>query len=567
MTDYWKKRQNQLNKALEKDEAALKKRLTDIYQKEERKLEKEIASYYASYGKDNVVEYRQLLQQLSDADKRLLMERMDDFAKKYPEYAHLMPVRESVYRLDRLEGLEYSVQMQQLELGIKEQAEVEQHLLKQAERGFGSVREDLGLGTSFNAENKRIMQTVVETKWSQGKNFSDRIWASRTKLANTLNSKIAAGFARGDNYEKLARELKQRFSVSRSDAMRLIYTEGTFVMNESRARAVEETFDYYQLSCLPGACDVCLDVEAEQEAEPAKLIDRSSGDNFPPLHPWGLCGFIIVVPDPQKCIDDYAAEHGEDVNLTPEQRANIEDLLKQYGEDLDFTPLNQVTETEPSEAFTWLENGLKNQNVKYNEVADLPSSLTTEQIVNRLAGGDMTGGSCSSLGFSYIGNKNGLDVLDFRGGKSREFFSRTSNIKKVMQLPNVKGEVIMVKREAADTAKLIQSLEYGKEYYLAAGKHAAIVRNTEAGAEFLELQSHARNGWTSFDSCGSTVSTLRQRFGCRKTPIKMSYGYLDQEVYLMEVDSFKGNQEFRELMGYINTAADAQKKGMAGGIK
>ena len=43
------------------------------------------------------------MEALSDEDKRLLIEQMDEFAKKYPQYAHLMPVREHM-KLNRLEG-------------------------------------------------------------------------------------------------------------------------------------------------------------------------------------------------------------------------------------------------------------------------------------------------------------------------------------------------------------------------------------------------------------------------------------------------------------------------------
>ena len=43
---------------------------------------------------------------------------MDEFEKKYPEYADLMPIRESIYKLNRLEGLQQSIRLQQRELGI-----------------------------------------------------------------------------------------------------------------------------------------------------------------------------------------------------------------------------------------------------------------------------------------------------------------------------------------------------------------------------------------------------------------------------------------------------------------
>ena len=183
----------------------------------------------------------------------------------------------------------------------------------------------------------------------------------------------------------------------------------------------------------------------------------------------------------------------------------------------------------------------------------------------------MTKGSCSSLGFAYIGNKHGYDVLDFRGGNSQHFFSLNNNIKKMLNLPGVKGNITKVKKEAADTAKIIKGLEYGKEYYLASGRHAAIIRNTEKGAEYLELQSPTDNGWHPFDKYGSMVATLQKRFDCRKTVDKMKIGsksvVFEKEVILMEVDSFINNDEFRKVLGYINTVSTKQMKGAMGSVR
>ena len=38
-------------------------------------------------------------------------------------------------------------------------------------------------------------------------------------------------------------------------------------------------------------------------------------------------------------------------------------------------------------------------------------------------------------------------------------------------------------------------------------------------------------------------------------------------VVLMEVDSFNGNEEFKDILGYINTEAGKQKKGVMGNVK
>ncbi|MDO5397053.1 MAG: phage minor head protein [bacterium] len=214
---------------------------------------------------------------------------------------------------------------------------------------------------------------------------------------------------------------------------------------------------------------------------------------------------------------------------------------------------------------------LEKSGIAYNDVALLPKTLSSSEIVTRLGGGDMTSGSCSSLGFAYIGNKQGYDVLDFRGGNSQHFFARNNNIKQMLNLPGVKGSITKVEKEAGDTAKIIKGLEYEKEYYIAVGRHAAIIRNTEHGAEYLELQSPKSNGWQTFDKYGSTIATLRKRFGCRKTADRMRIGnrsvVFEKEVVLMEVDSFKNNDEFRRILGYINTALNEQKKGAMGSVK
>ena len=114
-----------------------------------------------------------------------------------------MPVRESIYKLDRLQGLQYSVQMQQLEMGIKEREEVEKHLMKQGWNNYDAIMRDMGFGITFNSENERLIRDIVNTAWCDGKNFSSRIWANHEKLSQMLQREISQGFARGDKYDRM----------------------------------------------------------------------------------------------------------------------------------------------------------------------------------------------------------------------------------------------------------------------------------------------------------------------------------------------------------------------------
>lgn len=134
-----------------------------------------------------------------------------------------------------------------------------------------------------------------------------------------------------------------------------------------------------------------------------------------------------------------------------------------------------IKEKEPSE----VRKLLQESKIEYKEVQKLPKQLSDDEIIQRLGGGDKTDGSCSSLAFAYLGNKAGLDVLDFRGGESRQFFSNNKNIAGIANLDGVKSQIVKVKNEIRGSVDLLKDIEYDKHYYLAVGEHAAIVRRTE----------------------------------------------------------------------------------------
>ena len=188
------------------------------------------------------------------------MERMDDFAKKYPQYANLIPVRESIYKLDRLQGLQYSILMTEGEIAGYTNVQLREHSLKLSRQGLNYGMETLGFGKNFYAINSEVVKQFVDVPWCNGENFSTRIWNDTQKLAQYLSQDLAQGFARGDSYDKLVRSLRQRFGrVNRKDAYRLVYTEGTYVMAEATMQPFKDNFEKYRLSpVLDGkTCPIC----------------------------------------------------------------------------------------------------------------------------------------------------------------------------------------------------------------------------------------------------------------------------------------------------------------------
>lgn len=388
---YWSDRQDQLRKAAEKEEAAIKKRLSKFYDAELKKLARAISSYYQQYGIDNVIEYRTLLQSLDEADRTLLMEQMDEFAEKYPQYAHLLPVRESIYRLDRLQGLQYSVFMAQANIAGYTNEQLTEYETKLAQQGLNYSMETLGFGKNFYSINDNIVQEFVDVPWCNGENFSTRIWNDTQRVAEYINRDMAQAFARGDSYDRIVKDVRRRFGVNRSNAYRLVFTEGTYVMAESSIKPFEEDFTQYEYSPILDSktCEICRALNGKIFA----ISERQPGVNFPPMHPWCRCTWLPYVDDWGKWMDDYEQRHsGEqqisaqevlektiDGGLNAKTLAEAEEYIKRYVDSSQFAALG----------------------VSYNGI-----SVETANLINKAVGDVMAQYDIPKLGGVFVAKGN-----------------------------------------------------------------------------------------------------------------------------------------------------------------
>ena len=208
-----------------------------------------------------------------------------------------------------------------------------------------------------------------------------------------------------------------------------------------------------------------------------------------------------------------------------------------------------------------ISNDCKTQGIDYRDVEMHKEKLSADDIIKHISGGDTTTGSCSSMAFTFAANMGGMDVLDYRGGKSCDFFSLASNICSIAE--QVGGIVNKNYNDFTNAKQLLATTSIGKYYYFTCGKHAAIVRKTEKGYEYLELQSPSaeRNGWHEL-----TTERLKNRFGAQKSHTIYGSRYETKEC-IIDIDLLIKDAGFRKMMGYINTASGNQKKGAHGSEK
>lgn len=414
-----------------------------------------------------------------------------------------------------------------------------------------------------------------------GVKLSDKLYQNAGKTARAARDVITRGLASGTSYADIARNLERTSETTLNQAYRIARTEGHRVQNEvnfnTLRKAKDSGADVVKQwdSTLDGRTrphHAQLDGQIREIDEPFEVAGRSV------LYPGGFgvaaedincrCAVLqrakwALDEDELQTLKDRATFFG--LEKKDDFKAFKKKYLKITKKDLDAVKdvlLRPIVSQD--ENYKFLTEALQANKVNYNPVKPAPKAYSEDEIIDRLAGGDQTRGSCASVGLTYIGQKQGWDVLDFRDGSSRRIFSNGLNLNR---LANAKGvKTLRGKGKSAITVgkSLLKQCEVGKEYYLVSGRHAAIVRKLEDGTlQYLEMQSGVQNGWKNFD--GNPGYTLNHRFGCRQSS---DYGTSEKYDFMIDInDSDFNNDDFKSLLGFINTAENEQRKGLGGSIK
>lgn len=587
--EYWKQRFTQLEAAQNRKGATAYLEMEKQYKAAQNELEAQIARWYQRFADGNGISLAQAKQWLKGQDLAEFKWDVKEYIKYGKENAingawmQELENASSKFHISRLEALQIQTQNSLETMFTQQMGTMKKALSDVYASGYYhtayTVQQGFGLGWDIAGLDQAQIEKVLSKPWAvDGYNFSTRIWNSKTKLIGEVHNELSKNLLTGADPQKAIDSLAKKMGTSKSNAGRLVMTEQAYFSSAAQKDCFNDldVEEYEIVATLDShTSDICRSLDGKV----FKMSDYKPGVTAPPFHVYcrsttaphfkdnfdvgeraarGADGKTYYVPDDVTYSEWKRAFVDGDKSGFAEVQKNHFSRTEKRG---------TIKPKEQSEAAKFIEQACTTENVEHRAVQALPKQLTSDEIIERLAGGDMTQGSCSSLAFAYIGNKNGLDVLDFRDGGSRRVFSMNKNIMKMLELPGVEGSITKVKKEVQGTIDVLKNLELNKEYYLATGKHAAIVRKLDTGYQYLELQSKYQNGWMPFERYGSMATTLNKRFGCRKT-VDKSFGYVwERTVILMDVDSFKDNEEFEQLLGYINTAVDKQRKGALGDVR
>ena len=288
--DYWVKREKEkLNKGI-KDCNKLAKELQSHYKKAYKEIEKEINNLFKKYSKDNELTYAEASKYLTSDEFKIWRTDIKGYLEMIednPEVLLELNTLAMKSRITRLEALQYEIDKILNELtqtATESTTELLTDTLKDNyNRNVFNISKKAGFVASFSGIDNKTIERVLSYPWS-GANYSDRIWGNKRLLSKTIKEEMTQMLIRGESSKKVAQRVATRMDTSYKNAVRLVQTEHSYVMNEADKITYEDLgIEKYEfLATLDSrTCSVC----GKLDGKVFNLKDAITGLNYPPLHP------------------------------------------------------------------------------------------------------------------------------------------------------------------------------------------------------------------------------------------------------------------------------------------
>jgi SPP1 gp7 family putative phage head morphogenesis protein len=293
---YWLDRFEVAEKAREIKAEAYCETLKKEYARSKKRIEDEIAGWYARFAKNNVMTLSEAKIALDKREMKELKWTLEDYIKRGTEsdadgrWVKELENASARAHIDRLTALNLNLRAECETLYGKELTGVTA-LLKDTYTGSRlraayEIQRGLGVGVDFALPDGKRLDYVLSKPWAaDGRVFSSRIWTSRDKLVNTLQTELTQNLMLGEGPDGSIRRVAKEFGVSEREASRLVMTESAY------AAAIGDLDGYKELgveffefvATLDGDTSaLCRGLHGVVEA----IENYTPGVTVPPLHPW-----------------------------------------------------------------------------------------------------------------------------------------------------------------------------------------------------------------------------------------------------------------------------------------
>lgn len=229
------------------------------------------------------------------------------------------------YRIGRLEALEDQIYFEAKSVGAGEAAYDRARLQDIYEESYYRTifdqSQQVGQNVPFQTLEDRRASLAVEAYWSPspeelGQNFSQRVWANTTRLAEEVREIVTQGLVTGGNYREMTQALEEHMGEvqwgktlgpdgttraaltgrgAKYRAARLIRTEGNHISGQATIQAFQDAGIrryLYRALLESKTCRVCGGLDGKD----FPVSEQRPGVNMHPMHPQCRC-FIAPYHD------------------------------------------------------------------------------------------------------------------------------------------------------------------------------------------------------------------------------------------------------------------------------
>lgn len=290
---YWQKRFEQLEDAMNNKGIEYFRDLERIYGKAISETEKDIAKWYRRYAREEGITLAEAKKQLSKGELKEFRMTVQEYIEKGesldPQWKAQLERASTKFHVTRLEALKLQMQ-QNVEYLMGNEADGIDKLMRDifTDSYYHSayeIHKGLGIGWDLMKLDNKVIDKAMSNPWTaDGMNFSERIWGKyRPELVKKLHDGLTLNLIQGKRADKLIDEITKQFNVKRHQAENLIQTEKAYFqslaqMDSFKAMNVKE---YEIVATLDTkTSEICREMDGKH----FKLDDYAPGSTAPPFH-------------------------------------------------------------------------------------------------------------------------------------------------------------------------------------------------------------------------------------------------------------------------------------------
>lgn len=291
---YWQQRFEQLENARHDVSEELIEELDKEIRLAQKELEKEINNWYARIAVNNDISIREAKKLLKANELEEFKWTVEEYIKKGKEnginekWLKELENASAKVHINRLEQIKLQTRQIIEQLYDDRLDKIDSHIERMYTDGYYKTLYELqkGIGVAFNvtAIDTRKLSMIMSKPWAaDGRNFSDRIWTSKTQLINEVHTNLTRMCMLGEAPDKAINNIAKAMDVSKRQAARLVMTESAYFATESQKKAYEE-LDVEEYEILATLDHKTSDICRTMDGKHFKLSDMHIGVNAPPFH-------------------------------------------------------------------------------------------------------------------------------------------------------------------------------------------------------------------------------------------------------------------------------------------